>query len=172
MKIAFNEFQVKKCTENDFDKIIELQNVVISQLESCILRQNTEKMFHECLEAPNVTIGVWHNCELVAFSVLYFPKTIEEDLAHSLKSIDASSLKSVNYKLCIVKKEYRGNSLQHEMGKILLPYAVENNAEIICATVSPNNPYSINNIRKLGFVYDSSQIKYEDVERNLYYKLI
>ena len=59
----------------------------------------------------------------------------------------------------------------YELGKRLLQYAREANADIICATASPDNAYSIANIERLGFVLNKSLEKY-GFSRNLYYQLL
>jgi len=172
MKINFEDFKIERCTISNLNEILLIQEEVLAELSECILRENTVDMLRECLGLPHITLGAWHEEKLVAFSILYFTEWEDiEDLAHLLDSVNSYGLKAVNYKLCIVRKEYRGNSLQYKMGKLLKSLAVESGVQIICATVAPNNEHSIENIEKLGFIYNKTLVKY-GFDRNLYYQLL
>lgn len=172
MKINITDFEFKQCTIEDLDRIIEIQDNAFAHLNSPdLLRKNTIEMLDECLQTPNYTIGAWYNNKLIAFSILYFPKDKEESLVANLEGISANGLLSANYKLCIVDKDFRGNSLQYELGKRLLQYATEKNVEIVCTTVSPDNAHSLANIEKLGFIYNRTLSKY-GYKRNLCYQFL
>lgn len=166
------EFSFRNCTFDDLSKILKLQNETISKLPSKdILRNNTEEMLLSCLLSPNTTIGAWHGDTLAAIGVLYIPQDMTEDLAHLLSGVDISGIKTANFKLCIVNEQYRGNSLQYRLGQMLEVHAKKLGIRLLCATVSPKNPYSINNLKKLGYTYNQTLIKY-NLERDLYYKII
>lgn len=172
MKIHIASFNFKQCTIADLDRIIEIQDNAFTHLKSPeLLRKNTFEMLWECLQPPNITLGAWYNNKLIAFSVLYFPKDEKECLVTELEGINTDGLCSANYKLCIVDKDFRGNSLQYELGLQLFQRATQANVKIICATASPDNAYSVANIEKLGFFYNRSLNKY-GYKRNLYYKIL
>ena len=172
MKVQFDDFTIEQCVPGHLDAILEIQNEALAELPSVdVLRENTLQMLEECLKPPHFTIGAWYEGILAAFSVLYYPHDDKENLALHLKSIDVAGLKTANNKLCIVRKDFRGNSLQYHLGLILEHYAKDTGIELICATVSPKNQFSENSILRLGFTYDSTLNKY-GFERNLYYKYI
>ena len=128
-------------------------------------------MLRNCLNSPHYSIGAYYNGKLAGFAILYLPEHDEENLAMKLKSVDTSMMKSANFKLCIVRQQYRGNRLQVYLGELLEQYAFEQSIDILCATVSPENSHSMNNILKLGYIYDHTLTKYGLI-RNLYYKLL
>lgn len=173
VKIPIDDFEIRICTTDHFSDIIRIQDEAFDALSSPdLLRRNTDEMLMDCLNPPHVTIGAWYNGELAGISILYYPGDDESDnLSLYLKNVDTKGLKSANYKLCIVKPKYRGNSLQYELGKILEQMAVKSGVKLMCATVHPDNIYSINNVLKLGFIYNRTLTKY-GLERNLYYKFI
>jgi len=172
MKIQFEDFVIERCTPKDLKEILEIQNETLSDLPSAdILRENTLQMLEECLNPPHLTIGAWYKGVLAAFSVLYYPHDDQENLSLYLKSVDVNGLKTANNKLCIVRKDFRGNSLQYRLGMILERHAIDTETKLLCATVSPKNQFSINNVLRLGFVYNRTLNKY-GFERNLYYKFI
>lgn len=172
VKIPINEFKIHLCTSNHFNDIIQLQNEAFSTLLSDILRRNTNEMLRDCLKAPHITLGAWYNGELAAFSILYYPKDNESDnLSLYLENVNINGVKSANNKLCIVNSKYRGNSLQYELGKLIEDIAIKSNIKLMCVTAHPENLHSINNLLKLGFIYNRTLIKY-GFQRNLYYKFI
>ena len=160
------------CNIHDLDEIIKIQDEVFTEeFDTDLLRKNSKNMLKECLSGEHITIGAWHNNLLVAFSILYIPYDDEENLANSLVGIDTSKLKTANYKLCIVRKKYRGNSLQYILATKLEQYAKSLGIDLLCVTASPKNTYSIYNITRLGYKYNRTLIKY-NLERELYYKFI
>jgi hypothetical protein len=172
MKVKLEKFIITECSPNDFDDIKIIQDETIEELTSVdMLRQNTDEMLMECLHTPNVTLGAWYEETLAAFSVLYYPFDDAENLAQYLEGINSTGLKTANNKLCIVRRKFRGNALQYELGHRLDTYAIKSGVKLMCATVSPHNTYSINNVLRLGYVYNRTLQKY-NYERNLYYRYI
>ncbi len=165
-------FDIKECTEEDLTAVLELQEDAFRHLENPeLLRKNTPEMLLECLKSPHVTLGAWYQGELAALSVLYVPLDDAEKLMPYLEGVPCEGMSSANYKLCIVKKAYRGNGLQYELGKRLFAYAADMHMDILCATASPLNTHSISNIEKLGFTYNKTTHKY-GMTRNIYYKIL
>ena len=172
MKIDLDKLSFYECGKNDLEDILRLQEEVIASLmDKNLLRRNTEQMFIECLQNPNYTVGVRHEGRLVALSILYFPKDENEDLTHLLSGVEYNGIKSANLKLCMVAKDYRGNGLQVYLGKMLERRAKEQGVELLCSTVSPDNEYSQNNLRKLGYAVNSRHKKYGSI-RDLFCKYI
>lgn len=173
VKIPINEFDISICTSKHFNDIIQIQDEAFKKLLSTdILRKNTNKMLMDCLKPPHITLGAWYNGELAAFSILYYPRSNDPDnLSLSLENIDTKEVKSANNKLCIVRPKYRGNSLQYELGKLIEHSAGKSGVKLMCVTVHPDNLHSIDNILKLGYIYNRTLTKY-GYKRNLYYKFI
>lgn len=169
MRIDINDFEIKECGEEYLPELLAIQDEAFEHLESPeLLRKNTPEMLLECLRPPHVTLGAFYRGRLAAFSILYFPQSAEERLSDSL-SFDCGDKKTVNYKLCIVRKDFWGNSLQYELASRLVERARDAGMDIICATASPHNKHSERNILRLGFKCDKTLEKY-GLSRNLYYK--
>ena len=172
MKINFEDFVVRKCDLSHMDEILKIQNETFAELgERDILRENSEEMLRACLMPPNLTLGAWYGDTLAAFAVLYFPFEEAENLSLCLENINIEGLKVANAKLCIVRKPFRGNSLQYELGCKIEAYALEVGVKLLCATVSPDNTPSLNNIRRLGFSCNRQLSKYGS-DRFLFYKYL
>ena len=77
--------QLRQCTTNDFQAVVELNETVYASLpDQSVLRHNSPEMIASCLREPNVTLGFWENEILVAIGVLYVPQCLEEDHAHDV----------------------------------------------------------------------------------------
>lgn len=172
MKLDLSKFEFRECNESDIDEIMAVQDDAFAHLENPeLLRKNSREMLLECLNKPHYTVGAYYNGELAAFSVLYYPYTEAENLTGNLLDVDYYGMRYANYKLCIVKHAYIGNSLQYHLANKLLERAEADGVKIICATASPDNVYSIRNIEKLGFKYNRTLEKY-GYSRNLYCKIL
>jgi len=173
MKKQFENFLVRACLPEDIKEILRIQDETFETL-SCpdLLRKNTPEMLLECLQQPHYTIGAWYQSELAAFAIFYNPVSNDaENLSLLLKEVDLSGVRPANFKLCIVRKAYRGNSLQFHLGALLEQYAERAGIGLMCATVHPKNIYSISNLSKLGYTYNCALKKY-GLDRNLYYRFI
>ena len=165
------EFAIGPCGPDQLGALLDIQEEAFAALEDeSLLRRNTPEMLESCLLPPHVTLGAWQGNVLAAFSILYFPEE-QEDLSLSLAEVDRMELKAANYKLCIVRPAFRGNGLQYRLGLALERYAKEAGVGLLCATVSPHNGHSMENIRKMGYTYNRTLIKY-GLERALYYKFL
>ncbi len=155
---------------DDLDEIMLLQAYTIAALpDKSVLRNNPRELLAECLQAPNVALGVWDGPVLAAIGVLYFPGDGPDNIAGLLETPGLTGLPHANFKLCIVRTEYRGRGLQRELGRLLEVHARLAGVRLLCANVSPNNPYSRNNFLALGYTQDRQVIKYGH-PRDLFFK--
>ncbi|ORX81660.1 hypothetical protein BCR32DRAFT_293172 [Anaeromyces robustus] len=164
-----NELYIKKCTEKDINDILNLQEDVIEHLEDKnVLRRNTKEMFLHCMKDPNLTVGVYHNDILIAISIFVDERGTSEDLSINIKKEPFDIC--ANFKLVIVKNNYRGLHLQRNLMWILERYAYEKGYTKLCATVSPDNKYSLENIERSSYKFELEAIKYGGLKRYLYVK--
>lgn len=150
--------KLKICDKNDINNIMELQREVIDSLDDkSLLRNNQQEMFLSCLDYPNLTLGLYDKEKLVALSIFVDARGTDEDLSVDLKKCQVE--KCGNYKLIMVRKEYRGG-LQKYLFSYLLYYANKLGFSHLAVTVSPDNEYSLKNILSSGFEIDHEAIKY------------
>lgn len=162
-------FEYRMLNESFADEIMKIQDETFLTLgDNDLLRKNTREMFISCLRDPNITIGAFYNNELAGFAILYYPQSQEEELAVLLQTPEIPVSESANFKLCIVREKYRGNSLQYELGKRIYSQAQKRSTAVLCATVSPKNQFSRRNLIRLGYIYDRTLRKY-GMERELFY---
>lgn len=170
-----NILEFRYLTLSDFDLLLELESVVFENLpDRSTLRLNSRSMWSSCFVEPNKILAAFQGGFLVAVSVLYFPACDEDDnLSKLLLTIptDSRGLVSANHKICLVHPDYRGLGLQVSLARLLERYAVGVGVDILCATISPNNPHSRSNALAMGMIYDSTISKYGS-ERDLFYKFL
>lgn len=173
MKYTDNEFEFKKCEMKDLDAICKIQEIAFENLENTnLLRRNTKEMLEKCLNDPHYTLGAFHNGNLVAFAILYDGQKTVENIGLDI-GIDGDELNAVaNVKLVIVLPNYRGNGLQNKLVFQLEQIAKFKGKKLLCATVSPENIYSIKNFEKLGYKVNTQKEKYNGLVRNIYCKEI
>ena len=75
-------------------------------------------------------------------------------------------------KLVIVRYEYRGNGLQKELIARLGEHARERGYKWLSSTVSPENPWSMNNLIANGYTEAKVLVKYGGLKRILFAKKI
>lgn len=107
--------------------------------------------------------------ELAGFAVLYVPQPGDgEDLSVLLTKVDAAAHTSANFKICIVRPQWRGWGLQVLLGKHLGREARARGIDLLCATASPYNKPSVHSLLALGYQTDHILTKY-GYERMLFY---
>lgn len=155
------------------EEVLDLEAEILAALERPdLLRRNSREMWLACLNAPHTALGVRVEGKLVALAVLYIPEPgSEEDLSVLLHQPACASLKSANYKICLVAPRHRGHGLQQQLGLRLEEYAHRQGVALLCSTASPHNPASIRSLENLGYRLSTTLTKY-GFTRNLYYKIV
>ncbi len=174
--IMKDDFKLQKLDEKCINEMFEMQKeVFVEGYDENLLRWNTLENFEDVYKYKRHQIlGVFSGQKLVAFGVLYVPKSCEfltKDEFESL--VDREDIQKPSYaviKLIIVRKDWRGNGLQR-----LLISKLEKTYEdisLFLATVSPLNLFSINNFLKMSYKKYIDKSVYGGHERTIYYKVI
>ena len=165
----YQKLFVKKCDKNELDNILKLQDIIFEELENpSILRRNTTQILAQCLEEPNVTIGVFDQNNLIGLIILVEPTGEETDLRKNLKCHIINS--AADFKLIMIKKEYRGYGLQRSLMWLLEKIAYTKGYKFLCVSVSPDNKYSRSNIINAGYEFDHQEYLYGGLIREVYVK--
>ena len=72
----------------------------------------------------------------------------------------------------LVSEDYRGNKLQKIMCEILEEIGKKAGMKYICATAAPDNKYSVNTFKKLGYKIMADKLKYGGLRRYVLMKEI
>ena len=181
----FDNIELKILKKQNILEIFNLQEQVFAEgYTEEKLRHNTIKIFEEVFKNPNISLGLFHNKELVAFGISQInPKENKllssDEIYGMLPLLNQNQNKKFNkinklaiIKLIIVKKEYRGNGFQIFLLNQLENMLIKKNIRFLISSVSPKNNYSLDNFLKLGYKIVKKKYLYNNNERYILFKNI
>lgn len=157
------------------DKIMNLQNEVVEALDNKDLYFPSEKEeFEEVIKSTGKIIGCINleNNELISIGVYIKYKHSEHNYGYDIDLKGDELLNVGQIESTIVKPSFRGNGLQYRMCELLEKIGKYNNTNIIMATASPDNTYSVNTFKKLGYDIVKEKLKYGGLKRYILKKNI
>ena len=161
--------QIRKGTEQDLAEYCRLQDEVRAAMpDPNLFLPDTEDELREMLN-KDLCIGVWVNERLMAFFILRYCGDGEHNYARHL-GIPASDWKYwANADSAAVHPDLRGNGLQRRL--MLLAEQWRDPAIVgICGTISPQNPYSLQNAQAAGYVIAAHREMYGGHDRYILQK--
>ena len=160
---------IRSLALDDLDAVLELQEITLCGLkDKNILRRNSPEILAQALSEINIALGVFAGTELIAIGIAVDPVSPETDLRVNLQKFTVD--KAMDLKLIIVKENYRGNGLQRRLISLLEEQAISRGITHFCTSVSPDNPYSYNNLSAMGYEFDHQEELYGGLIRNVYVK--
>ena len=173
MKIDTTRLEYRKLDISYMDSLLDIQEEAFEYAkgETDFLRRNTVETFSPCFEDPSVVLGAFDGDTMVAFGIFYYAGETVENLAKDIDEVEDIK-QNANLKLTIVRPAYRGNGLQYTLLCKLEEYAKAAGFKWISTTVSPTNPWSLNNCKKAGYEEVKILKKYGGLTRILLAKRI
>lgn len=173
---AMNKFTFRPIDGSYIDVVMDIQQSAFAVMDNHeILRANTRDMLTDCLD-NHYSIGAFVPDEdgrekMVAFGILYFPGSTDENLAQYLYDDIEDYDVYANMKLIIVHPQYRGQGLQRTLTEVLEYEARRRGIQELFCTVSPLNSHSYNNMIASGYEFIKLvEGKYNGASRNVYHK--
>lgn len=96
----------------------------------------------------------------------------EENLGEYLKLNPEEMQKVAHMEIAMVRKEYRGQGLQKRMMQEAETRLKEAGYRYLMGTAHPENVYSVNNFKRLGYEIVAEVLKYGGLPRYVFYKEI
>ncbi len=149
------QFELKTLFPSDLKEILELQRKVVSALDDKnIFQPSTENEFLESM-LVDCCCGLYHNNKLVALAVIVLNRKSPRNLCSDCECLRNNEpfWDCVTFDSVQVDPDFRGYGIQNYFIELADKIALKTNAKYIAATVSPDNPYSLNNFQKNGYVY-------------------
>ncbi|MBQ8413842.1 MAG: GNAT family N-acetyltransferase [Clostridia bacterium] len=173
MKIDVTNISYKQLTPDYIPELLEIQEETFAHAtgSSDFLRRNTTETLSVCFPAPSLVLGAYYEGRMIAFGILHAAGTTSENLAKDIDEVEDVT-ENANVKLIIVRPDYRGNGLQRALIIKLGEHAKECGFKWLSSTVSPENPWSKNNLEACGFTLNKVLKKYGGLERYLFVKKI
>lgn len=149
------------------DKILDLQELIIDYLGNKELFVKTDRdSIIEIISGDGIIVGCTDEKDnLIAFGALFIPKLKEENLGYDLNLSYDELIKLGHIEATVVHPNYRGNKLQKIICSNLECLAKDCGCEILCATVSPINIFSLNTFTSLSYSIVTEKIKYGGYNR-------
>ena len=150
------------------DKIMKLQNEIYEGLENreFFVRSSREE-FETAIRENGTILGCLslEDDELIAIGVYIEYGYNEHNYGYDIKIQGEELLKVGQIEATIVSEKYRGNKLQKMICEFLEKISKDSGMNCICATVAPNNKYSLNTFEKLGYNVMEDKLKYGGLRR-------
>lgn len=156
------------------DKILNLQNDIYEGLDDKRLYSpSTREEFETYISDLGVAIGfLTENDELIAMGVFIKNGYNEHNYGYDLELKGDDLLKVGQIESTIVREEYRGNRLQKIICETLEEIGRDKKIEIMTATASPYNEFSVNTFKNLNYEIKKDKIKYGGLRRYVFAKNI
>ncbi len=167
-------FTMKLASENDADKIYSHMQEVYNQLENKALFvcDNHDFIVDHISIHGFVVMAYCNNEKFAGCLIVRFPGYDNDNLGKDTGLSDAQQLRVAHMESVVVLDKYRGNNLQYEMMKYAEKNIDTNKYRYILATVSPDNIYSRTNLIKCGYRFVLNKVKYGELSRDIYMKIL
>lgn len=144
------------------DQILQLQDEVVQGLPDKNWYVPTSKNdFIEYLSGKASVIGyVTPSNELVALGAYIYYGLSEHNYGYDLGITGEKLLTIGQIDSTIVKNSFRGHKLQAALCEALEELSQKDSITTICATVCPDNIYSLNTFLKQGYTIECEKLKY------------
>lgn len=145
------EYIMREFSYNELDQLMELQKDVYSNIDNKKLYQMRRKEeFIEFLNNGGIFLGVFVNNQLVAARITDVPGLQRHNYGYELNFSKEKLLKSIHFKIMLVKSEYRGNGLQIRTMRLVEKIFIHKGFQFGLCRISPDNYYSIKNALHFG----------------------
>lgn len=149
------------------DKIIELQEIIMQDLEDKQLYAPTEREeFIEYFQKGAKIIGYLNEEEELIAMAVYIKKGYDKgNYGYDLDLEGENLLKVGQVESTVVRSDYRGNGLQRILCEKIEDIAKNEKVKLLTSTASPYNKYSVNTFEKLGYKIKKEKMKYGGLRR-------
>lgn len=159
--------KLKVLDENYIEKIMELQekiNIGLTHKE-WYSATSREGFCIQITEKGKVVGCLLEDDTLIALGAYVEWGYEEENYGYDLSISGEELLKVGQIEATLVHEEFRGNKLQRKICMELEEIAKSKGNYIIAATIHPDNIYSLNTFKELGYKVRLEKLKYEGLRR-------
>lgn len=167
MKISKDNLNIRSCTMQDLDAVMELQKRVDDGMNVHEWFVSTPREENaQFLSSPNAIIGIFDDEKLIAYGSVGFSGKEEDNLGWDLDWPEKKVLHCATLDTIVVDSAYRGLGLQRTLIELCVEHArkIMPNC-IILTTICPDNIYSLRNATASGFEILIRKQKYGGVDR-------
>lgn len=166
-------FHMEFLDEKALPEIVKLQELIARSLpDPKIFHLQGEADLREIFRLERAVIGVLADEGLAAYSIVRIPGEAEDNLGRDLDLPSEEQGNVAHLQAIAVHPAYRGNGLQRRMAAAHLGVIGELGCRHVCCTVSPLNPFSLNNLFGFGFLVKGLKPKFEGWWRFILHRAI
>ena len=158
--------KLRRCTPEEAAEVFSLQNEVRAAMPDPSLFVPDTLEHITAYVREDLCIGVWQGSRLGGYLTVRFCGQNPDNYAAFMDVPRTEWTHWANADSAIVHPDFRGNGLQRRMLEAALPLFPENITHI-GATISPENPYSLNNALASGFEVVTRREMYGGYDRYL-----
>jgi ribosomal protein S18 acetylase RimI-like enzyme len=162
------EAELKELDLSYINKIMKIQNDIYEGLlNKDFYFCSEQEEFENIINGKGKIFGITadENNELIAIAVYVEYGYDEENYGYDIQIKGEELLKVGQIESTIVAENYRGNKLQKKLCEQLEKTARDSGIKYICATVAPENKYSLNTFMELGYKISIEKLKYGGLRR-------
>lgn len=158
-------FLLRRCDNKDFEAIVSVQDKVIASLnESHVFARTSAGEIEESLR-EDFCLGAFCEGELAAAGIMVVNRVTPRNLGVHLGYDEARLLRCATCDSVFVLPQFRGYGLQGMFCRLWDAEALRLGCTEELATVSPDNPVSLGNLRANGFEILDEKVMYTGVQR-------
>ena len=156
--------EVRRCTPADWAEVFALQSAVRAAMPypEQFMPNSGEELLTDLQRS--LCIGVWAQGKLAAYSILRYCGESDHNYANYLDVPKCDLKYWANGDTVVVAPEWRGNGLQCRLLELSAQWRRPEIIGIGC-TVSPENPYSMQNLEAAGFSVHTRRLMYGEHDR-------
>lgn len=145
------EYTMRELDYSDLKELMILQKDVYQSIENKKLYQmRKEKEFIEYLDNGGIFLGVFVKQQLIAARITDVPGLKEHNYGYLLNYSEEELLKSMHFKIMLVRPKFRGNGLQIRTMRLIEKMFIHRGFQYGLCRISPDNYYSLVNALQFG----------------------
>lgn len=155
------------------EKILALQDMVLGGLpHKDICAPTYDYEFEDYIMNKGKLVGcvTLEDDDLIAMGAYAKLGYHENNYGYDIELEGEDLLKVGQLESTLVREDFRGNKLQKIICELLEDIGKKSQTPIICATVAPENIYSLNTFKKLGYEVANEKEKYGGLRRYILVK--
>lgn len=160
------DYLIRFARYSDLGRVNSIMDRMESQIDDTnIFVSDDEDFIRNHIRDEGFIVVAGHSNKVVAFLIVRFPAMNEDNLGRDLGMDEDDLMKVCHMESVIVLDKHRGNALQQKLIGYSEPIAHAMGYPHAMATVSPDNPHSLENFLAMGYEAVMRKVKYDGVER-------
>ena len=161
------DFEIHRCTEENLDEILTLQQKVYEDLcDPGLSALVSAENIRESL-GSDYCYGTYHDGRLIGFTMMISNRASHRNYGTYVGYPEERQKECVSLEITLVDKGYRGFGLQKYYVRLREEEAMRHGAKEALVTIAPSNQYSLQNFLDTGYEILCTKPLYEGAVRHI-----